>query len=89
MRKLAVKWKIPARYLFSIDGVAYFLPEAEAFGADAMQRLPEGVGWQPLELFRTARPREAAFAAVTGFQLAESVPDAALLSAVRAQDGTR
>ena len=59
------------RYLFSIDGVAYFLPEAEAFGADAMQRLPEGVGWQPLELFRTARPREAAFAAVTGFQLAE------------------
>ena len=33
------------RYLFSIDGVAYFLPEAEAFGADAMQRLPEGVGW--------------------------------------------
>ena len=59
------------RHLFSIDGVAYFLPEAEAFGADAMQRLPEGVGWQPLELFRTARPREAAFAAVTGFQLAE------------------
>ena len=59
------------RYLFSIDGVAYFLPETEAFGIDAMQRLPEGVGWQPLELFRTARPREAAFAAVTGFQLAE------------------
>ena len=59
------------RYLFSIDGVAYFLPEAEAFGTDVMQRLPEGVGWQPLELFRTARPREAAFAAVTGFQLAE------------------
>ena len=59
------------RYLFSIDGVAYFLPEAEAFGTDVMQRLPEGVGWQPLELFRTARPRKAAFAAVTGFQLAE------------------
>ena len=59
------------RYLFSIDGVAYFLPETEAFEIDAMQRLPEGVGWQPLELFRTARPREAAFAAVTGFQLAE------------------
>ena len=59
------------RYSFSIDGVAYFLPETEAFGTDAMQRLPEGVDWQPLELFRTARPREAAFAAVTGFQLAE------------------
>lgn len=59
------------RYLFSIDGIGYFLPEQEAFESDAIKTLPEGVAWQPLELFRTARPREAAFAAVTGFQLAE------------------
>ena len=59
------------RYLFSIDGIGYFLPEQEAFESDAIKTLPEGVDWQPLELFRTARPREAAFAAVTGFQLAE------------------
>ena len=59
------------RYLFSIDGIGYFLPEQEAFESDAIKTLPEGVDWQPLELFRTARPRKAAFAAVTGFQLAE------------------
>lgn len=59
------------RYLFSIDGTGYFLPELEEPETGALQELPEGAGWQPLELFRTARPREAAFAAVTGFQLAE------------------
>lgn len=67
-------WEEPIgtyRYLFSIDGIGYFLPETAEGEAVVPQTLPDSVGWQPLELFRTARPREAAFAAVTGFQLAE------------------
>lgn len=77
------------RYLFSIDGVAYFLPEAEAFGTDADAKA-------------SGRRRLAAAGAVSDGQTAGScicssdglsagrmVSDAALLSAVRAQDGTR
>lgn len=58
------------RYAFAIDGISYFL----WFAALPKEWCPEdclpGVQWHPIEIFRTAVPKEAAFAGVTGFQLA-------------------
>lgn len=51
-----------AVYLFAIDGQYYYMvPET--------QKEPEGMRWVRLSYFRTARPMDQAFAAVTGHQL--------------------
>lgn len=51
-----------AVYLFAIDGHYYYMvPE--------IQKEPEGMRWVRLSYFRTARPMDQAFAAVTGHQL--------------------
>lgn len=48
-------------YLFQIDEVTYFLAAEEITA-------PEFV-WYPISIFRTAAPKEAAFAGITGYQL--------------------
>ena len=51
-------------YLFEVGGTEYFLRRDEA-------ELPlAGFSYEDINLFRTARPRERAFAAVTAFHLA-------------------
>lgn len=51
-------------YLFRIDEVTYFLiPE------EAANRFPEGFVWRPVSVFRSAVPKDAAFAGITGYQL--------------------
>ncbi|MFR3321022.1 MAG: NAD(+) diphosphatase [Lachnospiraceae bacterium] len=83
MRKLAVKWKIPSSIYFSIDGVAYFLPEAEAFGADAMQRLPEGVRLAAAGAVSDGQTAGSCVCSSDGLSAGRMVPDA-LRIAVRA-----
>ena len=51
-------------YLFRIDGTAFFLRR------DASELTAPGYAYQSIMLFRTARPQENAFAAVTAFHLA-------------------
>ncbi len=61
------------RYLFAIDGIEYFLmPELgkEAFQDLEEERQQEEPVWSGIDFLRKASPREAAFAGVTGFQLA-------------------
>ncbi len=58
-------------YLFSVDGTGYYLfrgQEGDAFSKRASDVFPE-FGWEKIELMRTAHPKEAAFAGVTGMQL--------------------
>lgn len=58
-------------YLFSIDGISYFLfrgHSGEILSEEAAAVFPEFT-WEKLERMRTALPREAAFAGVTGMQL--------------------
>lgn len=65
-------------YLFSIDGMGYYLFREDAYEEAALAiRLEEVLetyfpdfSWEKIELLRTAAPKEAAFAGVTGFQLA-------------------
>lgn len=52
-------------YLFSIDEIRYYLV------SEIDETEFPGFTWESMELMRTARPREAAFAGVTGFQLAD------------------
>ena len=80
-------------YLFSIDGVSYYLfrdaQRMQAVSVDAQEHhfcddqtgmmaehslisalsVFEGFEWKKIEFLRSAAPKEAAFAAVTGFQL--------------------
>jgi NAD+ diphosphatase len=51
-------------YIFSIDETTYFLCRAEEVPE------PEGFTYEDIAVFRRARPRETAFAAVTAFHLA-------------------
>ncbi len=51
-------------YLFRIDDTAYFLRRGDA------ELCAEGFAYEDIALFRTARPQENAFAAVTAFHLA-------------------
>lgn len=51
-------------YLFRVDDTAYFLRR----GTDELTA--EGFSYEDIALFRTSRPRENAFAAVTAFHLA-------------------
>lgn len=58
----------PARFLFRLDGVPYFLkslPQKGALGGDL-----RGFTWQSRKFFRHARPKHLAFAAVNAMQLA-------------------
>ncbi len=52
-------------FLFRLDGAPYFLRRGEG-GPGA-----EGFSYEDIKLFRSARPQELAFAAVTGFHLAQ------------------
>ena len=77
------------RYLFAIDGIEYFLmPELgkEAFQDLEEERQQEEPVWSGIDFLRKASPREAAFAGVTGFQLAGVVSEQALLSGLRPAD---
>lgn len=61
-------WDVPVRdlfcrYLFAVDGNAFFLVENDLLAT------PEGFGFEPLVVFRRASPRWLAFAGVTGHQL--------------------
>ena len=51
-------------YLFRIDEVTYFLAPVEV----ADEFLTEFV-WRPVSIFRSAAPKDAAFAGITGYQL--------------------
>ena len=56
-------------YLFAVDGKHYFLCRCE-------QELSlRGWAYQDINLFRTVQPRDAAYAAVTGFHLASWYAD--------------
>lgn len=58
----------PARFLFRLDGVPYFLkslPQKGALGGDL-----RGFTWQNRKFFRHAQPKHLAFAAVNAMQLA-------------------
>lgn len=57
-------------YLFALDDISYFLAPAGLFDQDGMDCFPE-LSWQPIGIFRSAYPKEAAFAGVTGYQLAQ------------------
>ena len=49
-------------YLFSISGEAYFLGRLSG-------QAPEGYEFENVRIFRVARPKDRAFAGITGFQL--------------------
>lgn len=53
-----------AAYLFNISGEDYFLGELP--GGEP----PEGYGYENVKIFRVARPKDRAFAGITGWQLA-------------------
>lgn len=55
---------LPAVYLFTIGGSGYYLLK------DALKYLPQGYEKEPLRALRTARPRERAYGALVGSQLA-------------------
>ena len=56
-------------YLFAVDGQNFFLCRSDA------ELTLDGYEYQSIDLFRTVRPRDAAFAAVTGFHLASWYAD--------------
>lgn len=61
-----------ATFLFSIDGMDYFLFREfgeELWNTDGLPELFPGYTWEKIELMRSAGPQEAAFAGVTGMQL--------------------
>ena len=53
-------------YLFSIDDECFFMPSARDAG---LIEPPEGYEWQEQNIFRIAKPRHVAFAAVTAQEL--------------------
>lgn len=60
-------------YLFKVDEIRYYLFREVGTAAEKMftdRRFP-GFSWENINILRTIGPKEAAFAAVTGFQLAE------------------
>lgn len=59
-------------YLFSVDGISYFLfrEEAGELLAERAEQIFDEFTWVRMEVLRTAGPQEAAFAAVTAMQLA-------------------
>lgn len=58
------------RYLFAVDHTEYYLIEEPLIRDSLEEGLFPGASWEPLEILRTAQPKEAAFAGVTGSQLA-------------------
>lgn len=57
-------------YLFAIDRVSFFLATGQSLAEELAAAAFPDFAWHPIEIFRAAVPREAAFAAVTGYQLA-------------------
>ena len=57
-------------YLFSIDDTGYYLLEKEAAEAAAETLMQsDGFAFWPIQEFRTVKPKELAFAGITGYQL--------------------
>lgn len=56
------------RYLFAVDGAPWFLAWPQK-GADVKTALPARFVPQPVSFFRTAQPRQKAYAVVTAFHL--------------------
>ncbi len=57
-------------YLFAVDDTEYYLIAEPLLHDSVEQGMFPDISWEPLEIVRTAGPKEEAFAGVTGFQLA-------------------